>query len=196
LTVDLGLTSNRDYRPGRGFVVRAAWLVVEALVFSSPVLTSYPVKRWLLRLFGARVGRDVIIKPGVHVKYPWRLTVGDRCWLGERCWIDSMEDVVLESDVVVSQGAYVCTGNHDWSDPGMGLTPEPTVLEHGVWIAAFACVGPGRRVARGSVVSLGAILLQDTEENGIYVGNPATKVGERSIRAVPGPVEIEGTVIA
>lgn len=187
MNVDLSLTTNRDYRPGRTLFVRALWMVVEPLVLLNPLVTSYRFKRGVLRLFGARVGRNLVIKPGAHVKYPWRLRTGENCWLGERCWIDSMEDVWIGSNVVISQGAYLCTGNHDWSDPGMGLAPQPITIEDGAWVGAFARIAPGRRVARESILVLGAVLLEDTEPRGIYAGNPAALVRRRTIRDLPGP---------
>src|SRR6266540_1500177 len=194
MSVDLSLTTNRDYCPGRSFLVRAVWLLVEAAILLNPVITSYRLKCAVLRRFGARIGANVIVKPGVHVKYPWRLRVGDNCWLGERCWIDNMEDVTLGDNVVISQGAYLCTGNHDWSDPGMGLTPQPIVIEDGAWIGAFARVAPGRRIAEESVLVIGAVSLTDTQPRGIYAGNPAELVRWRTIRDVPGPI-LERTAV-
>jgi putative colanic acid biosynthesis acetyltransferase WcaF len=175
------------------YVVRALWLLANALVFANPLLVSYRLKRAVLQLFGARIGRGLIVKPGVHIKYPWRLSVGANCWLGERCWIDNMEDVSIGNNVAISQGAYICTGNHDWSDPGMGLAPQPIVIEDGVWIGAFAKVSPGRRVRRESILVIGAVLLEDTQPSGIYAGNPATLVRERLVRDYPGPLR-EGRV--
>jgi putative colanic acid biosynthesis acetyltransferase WcaF len=177
--VQLARTHRAGYHPGRPFVVRAFWLLVEALVLLNPVVHSYPLKRGVLRLFGATIGEGVLIKPGLHVKYPWRLTVGDHCQLGERAWIDNMEDVVLASDVIVSQGAYLCTGNHDWSDPAMPLAPRPIAVGHGAWIGAFAKVAPGTTLGTGSVLTLGSVLLSDTDPWGIYTGNPAVRVGMR-----------------
>jgi putative colanic acid biosynthesis acetyltransferase WcaF len=185
MNVDLTLTTNGDYVPRRGVAVRALWLIIEALILLNPIVTSYGLKRAILRLFGAEIGARVIIKPGVHVKYPWRLHVGDNCWLGERCWIDNMEDVTLGDNVVVSQGAYLCTGNHDWCDPGMPLSPKPIVVEDGTWIGAFARVAPGCRVARESVLAIGTVLLTDTQPTGIYSGNPAELRRWRVIREVP-----------
>ena len=179
--IDLARTHPGSYRPGRPFVVRALWLIVEALVLLNPVVTSYRLKTWLLRLFGATVGDGLLIKPGVHVKYPWRLRIGDHCWLGERAWIDNMEDVTLGSNVVVSQGAYLCTGNHDWSDPVLPLAPQPIVVEDGAWVGAFAKVAPGRTIGAGSVLALGAVALEDTEPWGIYAGNPASRIGTREL---------------
>jgi putative colanic acid biosynthesis acetyltransferase WcaF len=191
MAVDLTGTSNRNYHPGRSYMTRAVWLIVAALLFRNSVITSYRLKRGVLRLFGARIGSDVLIKPEVHIKYPWRLRTGDNCWIGERAWIDNMEDVWLGDNVVVSQGAYVCTGNHDWSDPGMGLTPRPVFIEDGVWVGAFARVGPGRRVAEESVLALGSVLLSDTERRGVYRGNPAQLVRRRTVRDSPGPLPAE-----
>jgi len=182
LEVELARTHRGSYRPGRPFLVRALWLVLEGLFLLNPLMTSYRLKAALLRLFGAKIGKGVVIKPGVHVKYPWRLTVGNDSWLGERAWIDNMEDVTLGSNVVVSQGAYLCTGNHDWSDPVMPLAPEPIVVEEGAWVGAFAKVGPGRTIRAGSVLSLGAVALTDTEPWGVHAGNPATLVGKRVLK--------------
>lgn len=178
----LARTHRGGYRPGRPFVVRAVWLLVEALVLLNPVIVSYALKRAVLRLFGATIGERVLIKPGLHVKYPWRLTVGDDCQLGERAWIDNMEDVVLASDVTLSQGAYLCTGNHDWTDPVMPLAPRPIVVEHGAWIGAFAKVAPGTTIGAGSVLSLGSVAFSDTEPWGVYAGNPAVRVGTRVLK--------------
>ena len=101
------------------FAVRAAWYVVNAILFRSSLFGLAPsrAKAHILRLFGARVGRGVVIKPRVDIKSPWFLTLGDHVWLGERVWIDNHTEVTLGSNVCVSQGAYIFTGNHDWSNP-------------------------------------------------------------------------------
>lgn len=180
--VDLRMTSKRGYRPGRPYAIRALWLVVEALVLLNPLVTPYGLKRWILRRFGARIGDGVLIKPGVHVKYPWHLEIGDNAWIGERAWIDNFVRVRIGANAVVSQGAYLCTGNHDWSDPGMPLVVRPVAVEDGAWVGAFARIGPGVTVGEEAIVSLGAVLLSDAEPRGVYRGNPATRTGERIMR--------------
>jgi putative colanic acid biosynthesis acetyltransferase WcaF len=182
MSVDLRRTSNRGYHPGRSYALRALWLVVEAVFFLNPLFVPfYGSKRWLLRRFGAQVGKQVLIKPAVHIKYPWRLVVGDYAWVGERVWIDNMEDVVIGEHSVISQGAYLCTGNHDWSDPGMPLSPLPIRIDHGAWIGAYATVGPGVTVGAESVLELGAVCTSDTEPSQVYRGNPAIAVRTRRI---------------
>jgi putative colanic acid biosynthesis acetyltransferase WcaF len=184
--VDLTRTSNGDYSPGRPYVVRALWLVVEALVLLNPVVTSYGLKRAVLRLFGARVGRGVVVKPNVHVKYPWLLEIGDHAWIGERSWIDNFVEVRIGAHACVSQGAYLCTGNHDWSDPGMRRFVAPVVVGEGAWVGAFARIAPGVTVGDEAVVTLGSVLLEDAPPRGVYRGNPAVRVKERRLLEVVG----------
>ena len=189
--VDLTQTSNRDYHPGRSFLVRGVWFLVEALVFANPVVVPYPFKRWLLRAFGAEVGEGVIVKPRVRVKYPWHLSIGDHAWIGEACWIDNFVRVRIGDHACVSQGAYLCTGNHDWSDPGMPLMVRPITVEDGAWVGAFARIGPGVTVGSEAIVTLGSVLLGDAQPAGVYTGNPAEWRRERRIgedaAAVGGP---------
>ncbi len=185
--VNLLLTSNRGFDPGRSFPIRALWVFVETLILLNPIVTSYRLKRLLLRRFGARVGKNVIIKPNVHVKYPWRLEIGDNAWIGERSWIDNFVEVRIGANVCISQGAYLCTGNHDWSDPGMSRFVSPVTVEDGAWVGAFARVAPGVTVGREAVLGLGAVLIEDAEPSGIYLGNPAVKVRERTLRDYIGP---------
>jgi putative colanic acid biosynthesis acetyltransferase WcaF len=180
--VDLSRSSTAGFDPGRPYPFRALWVIVEALVLLNPVVTSYGLKRWLLRRFGAHIGRNVIIKPGVHVKYPWRLSVGDNSWLGERCWIDNFVQVAIGANVCISQGAYLCTGNHDWSDPAMTRFVQPVMVKDGAWVAAFVRIAPGVTVGENAVISLGSTLMQDADADGIYSGNPASRVGERKLR--------------
>lgn len=185
--VNLSWTSNRGYHPGKPFWCRSLWLVVETATLLNPIFISYGLKARILRAFGAKIGRNVIIKPGLHVKYPWHLTVGDNVWLGERAWIDNFVPVTIGDNACVSQGAYLCTGNHDWSDPGMGLVVKPITIEVGAWVGAFARVGPGVTVGEEAILALGSVLLTDAAPRGIYRGNPAERVRERTIRDEPGP---------
>jgi putative colanic acid biosynthesis acetyltransferase WcaF len=191
VTVDLSKTSRRGYKPGRSVAYRALWLFVEALVLLNPVVTPYGLKRWVLRRFGAKVGRGVVIKPGVHVKYPWHLEIGDQAWIGERAWIDNFVSVRIGANAVVSQGAYLCSGNHDWSDPGMGLVVKPIEVDDGAWVGAFARIAPGVTVGREAVLTLGSVLVKDAQPRGIYAGNPAVLLRQRTIRDQPGPLASE-----
>src|SRR5579871_1957393 len=105
--VDLSLFDNSEYDIGRSLVVRTAWFLLGSPLLRCQVITSSALRRTLLRWFGAKVGRGVVIKPGVRVKFPWKLKLGNCCWIGEDCWIDNLAQVTLGDHVCVSQGVYL-----------------------------------------------------------------------------------------
>ena len=180
-TVDLSRYNNDWYSPGRGVFVRLLWVFASALLVQNPLVLSSRLRVWVLRAFGARIGRGVVIKPGVNVKYPWHLSIGDHSWIGESAWLDCLTTIEIGSNACVSQGAYLCTGNHSWSDPAFGLLVKPIVIEDGAWVGAKAVVAPGARLASHCVLTAASMLGGGTEPFGIYSGNPAKRVKERVI---------------
>lgn len=141
--------------PGnRGSLWRAAWYLTNALFFQSAVLSLLPasLKAAILRGFGARVGRGLVCKPRVTIKYPWFLEIGDDVWLGEMVWIDNHCAVRIGSNVCISQGACLFTGNHDWKDPAFAFFCREITVGAGVWITAFQKIGPGTTLPAGHAV--------------------------------------------
>jgi putative colanic acid biosynthesis acetyltransferase WcaF len=181
-TVDLGRFANADFSPGASRLKWAAWYAVSALCFISYLLPYSAPKRCLLRLFGARVGRGVVIKPNVRIKFPWNLEMGHHVWIGENAWIENHVAVRIGSNACISQGAFLLTGNHDYKDPAFRLTVAPITVAEGAWIGARALVTPGRTVGSHAVIAAGAVLTSDAEPYGVYRGNPAVKIRERQIR--------------
>lgn len=173
--------ANPDFDPGRGLLIRGLWLGTSLAFFETGFPWPSALKRMILRLFGARIGLAVVIKPHVTIKSPWRLAVGDHSWIGERVWLDSLAEISLGANVCLSQGAMVETGNHDWSDPRFGLVLGPVEIANGAWVAVRALVLPGARLAAHSVLTAGSVLAGDTEPFGIYTGVPAVRVKERRL---------------
>jgi putative colanic acid biosynthesis acetyltransferase WcaF len=182
--MNLGDYDRRGYHPGAGVLKRTAWYAVNALLFDSWLLPMSAPKRFLLRLFGARVGRGVVIKPRVNIKYPWHVAIGDYAWLGEGVWLDSLTSIRIGDHACLSQDAYLLTGNHDYRDPRFGLIVAAITVEAEAWIGARAVVCPGVTVGRGAVLVVGSVLRGAAEAGGVYQGNPAVKVRERH-RAKP-----------
>jgi putative colanic acid biosynthesis acetyltransferase WcaF len=173
---------------------RAAWLLVGSPLHRAAWITS----SWrvnLLRLFGAQIGDRVVIKPGVTIKYPWHLEVGNDCWIGENSWIDNLTLVQLGNDVCISQGVYFCTGNHDWSDPNFGLMIAPIRLANGSWAGAKCILTPGTVLGEGAVVGAGSVVTGNIPDYQIYAGNPAVFVRRRTIRSVPNHRSMEVGVL-
>ena len=173
MTPDLSAFSNSWYHPGRSFGARALWFFCGLPVLRSSLLPGSRARVALLRRFGARVGPGVVIKPGVRVKYPWLLRVGAHSWIGEDVWIDNLAPVTLGDNVCVSQGAYLGTGNHDWTDPAFGLVVRPVVLEDGAWVGARAVVCPGVTVGQCGVAAAGSVVTKPIPAHEIHGGNPA-----------------------
>ena len=135
----------------------------------------------LLRIFGGKVGRRVVIKPHVTIKYPWLLKIGNDVWIGENVWVDNLTMVTIGSNVCISQGAYLLTGNHDYSKSTFDLMIGKIVLEKGTWIGAKSIVCPGVTCKSHSVLAVGSVATKDLEEYGIYQGIPAIKIKQRII---------------
>ncbi|MGC2659479.1 MAG: WcaF family extracellular polysaccharide biosynthesis acetyltransferase [Bryobacteraceae bacterium] len=173
---------NGAYHPGRSLLVQILWFAFGAPLLRSKVVPFNSVRCALLRLFGAQLGCGLVVKPGVRVKYPWRLSVGSFSWLGEDCWIDNVANVSLGENVCLSQGAYLCTGNHDWSDVRFALIASPIVVQDGAWIGAKAVVGPGVYVNQCGIVTLGSVAVRDVPPYEIHAGNPACLLRKRLIR--------------
>lgn len=172
-----------SYSPGAPYWKQILWYFLGYPLVQSHWLPSSTFKVWVLRRFGAKIGQQVRIKPGVRVKFPWRLTIGDYVWIGEKAWLDNLAPITLESHVCLSQGVYLCTGNHDWSHPDFKLAPAPIYIEQGSWIAAQAMVGPAVTVGQGAVLSLGSVTGRSLQPMTIYAGNPAQPIKERTLQA-------------
>ncbi|MDG5798761.1 WcaF family extracellular polysaccharide biosynthesis acetyltransferase [Marinilabiliaceae bacterium ANBcel2] len=178
---DLSRYNNSWYKPGRNVAVRSMWFITNALFFINPLNPSSSLKVFLMRLFGAKIGKGVVIKPGVNIKYPWNIVIGNYTWIGENVWIDSLATVSTGSNCCISQGAIVVTGNHNYNDKHFGLMVKPVIIEDGAWLGAKSVVAPGVTVATHSVLALNSVAMRSTKPYTIYRGNPAIEVKKRNI---------------
>ncbi|ASU36773.1 WcaF family extracellular polysaccharide biosynthesis acetyltransferase [Mucilaginibacter xinganensis] len=176
---DLSLYNNAPYQPGGSALKRLLWYYVNWIFLTSGLVPSRAVKVFFLRLFGAKIGKGVNIKPGVSVKYPWRLTIGHNSWIGENVWIDCLVDVVIGENVCISQGAVILTGGHDYKKATFDLITRKVILEDGVWICAGGIVNPGVVAASHAVLTSGSVANKNLDAWCIYQGNPAVMVRKR-----------------
>lgn len=160
-------------------MVEVAWLVLQSMLFASD-LPGSGWRRLLLRAFGASVGEGVIFKPRVRIKFPWRLSIGAHSWIGEAVWIDNLAQVDIGAHACISQGAYLCTGNHDWASTSFDLLTQPIFIGDHTWVGAMSQLAPGSRLAHGSVLAMGSRLSGDTEIDSIYSGSPARRISART----------------
>ncbi|HZX57868.1 MAG TPA: WcaF family extracellular polysaccharide biosynthesis acetyltransferase [Mucilaginibacter sp.] len=178
---DLSIYNNHPYHPGGSKLKRFAWYYVNILFFKSALFPFYAPKVFLLRTFGAKIGKKVELKPCVNIKYPWNLTIGDEVWIGENVWLDSLVMITIGSNVCLSQGATLLTGSHNYKKNSFDLITGGITLEDGVWIGAGAIVNQGVTAHSHAVLTSGSVATKNMEAYSIYQGNPAVKVRERVI---------------
>lgn len=157
------------------------WYLVNVFFFKNSLNISSGLKVALLKMFGAKIGKGVVIKPGVNIKYPWKLSVGEYCWIGEEVWIDNLSDVIIGNSVTISQGALLLTGSHDHTRETFDFLSNTIILEDGVWIAARAIVFGRVTCKSHSILGMNSIADKNMDAYTIYKGNPAIAVGKRNI---------------
>ena len=180
--VDLSKYDNSWYQPG-GKLKRILWYVFNVMFLLNPMNPFNGLRKFILRLFGAKIAEGVVIKPRVNIKYPWNLEIGAHTWVGEKVWIDNLGTVTIGPNVCLSQGAMLLSGNHNYKKVGFDLMVEPITLEAGVWIGAWAIVCPGTVCKTHAVLTVKSVASGSLEAYGIYTGNPARLVKKREIEA-------------
>lgn len=167
-----------DFR-GRSTVLVQIWWIIQVVFFGCSPQFLYGWRRAILRLFGARIGAGVLIRPSARVTYPWKLTIRDRAWIGDSVTLYSLCNITIGHDAVISQGSYLCTGTHNIRDPAFPIEAHPIVVEDEAWVASHVFVGPGVKIGRGAVVGVRSLLLRDVPPGMVAMGHPARIAGRR-----------------
>lgn len=168
------------YDKGRPLLTQALWAGASALLVER-IWCPPKLRVALLRFFGARIGQRVLIRHGVRVHWPWKLTIGDDVWIGVDAWLLNLEPITIESNVCISQAAMLCTGSHHAKDSSFGFDNAPIHVAAGAWIAARATVLRGVTVGRNSVVGAMALVTQDVPDDATVLAPRArmSTVGSR-----------------
>ncbi|TDO23164.1 WcaF family extracellular polysaccharide biosynthesis acetyltransferase [Pedobacter duraquae] len=170
----------KDFNIGASPIKVVLWYFTSMLFFKSGLIPFSNILVFLLRSFGASIGNDVRIKPYIHIRYPWKLSLGDHSWLAD-CYIENLDQVTIGKNVCVSQQAMLMTGNHDYTSRNFDLITKPIVLEDGVWIGAKSTILPGVTAFSHAVLTANSTASKNLEAYTIYQGVPATKIKIRNI---------------
>ena len=157
------------------------WYFINRLFLNTNIPYPTIFKKFLLTLFGAKIGVGVVIKPKVNIKYPWLLEVGDFVWIGEQVWIDNLAKVNIGDNVCISQGAMLLCGNHNYKKATFNLIIGKIILEEGSWVGAKSTVCPGVTLGSHSILAVSSVANTDLTSYSIYQGNPAVKIRDRVI---------------
>ena len=164
---------------GRPKPVEAVWYLLKCAFFLSPLPFPSRLKCALLRAFGARVGRGVVLKPRINIHFPWKLSIGDHVWIGEEVFILNLEPVTIGAHCCISQRAFICTGNHDYRRPDMAYRSQPIVIEDGAWVGAQVFVSPGVTIGTDAVIAAGSVVTRSLPAEMVCSGNPCVPVKPR-----------------
>jgi putative colanic acid biosynthesis acetyltransferase WcaF len=181
MPVNLSSYTTGNFNRGAGKIREVLWLFISLLLFRLCPLSLSPLKRAILRAFGAQIGAGVTIKPQVKITFPWKLRVGDHVWLGEECWLLNLEQIFIGNNVCISQRSFLCAGSHNYKSSAFDLIVKPITLEDGCWIGAGAWIGPGVTVGTHAVLTAGSVAGKSLEPYSVYRGNPAVLVKARVI---------------
>jgi putative colanic acid biosynthesis acetyltransferase WcaF len=168
-----------DFR-GRSAIVVQLWWVVQSSLFALSPQFAYKWRNFLLRLFRAKIGKNVIIRPTVKVTYPWKLTIGDNAWVGDNVDLYTLGEITIGKNAVVSQRSYLCTGSHDYTKESFDIYAEPIVVEEQAWVATDVFIAPGVTIGKGAVIGARSTVYKNMPEDMICLGNPAKPVKRRT----------------
>jgi putative colanic acid biosynthesis acetyltransferase WcaF len=166
------------FRGRPGMLVQFWWLVQSFLFRPSPQ-ALYSWRRFLLRLFGAQIGSHVLIRSTASITYPWKLSIGDHCWIGDEVVLYTLGEIHIGAHAVISQRSYLCTGGHDYTRPTFNIYAKPISIGAQAWVAAEVFVAPGVTIGAGTVVGVRSTVLQDLPPGMLCYGSPARPIRPR-----------------
>lgn len=164
---------------GKNAIVVQFWWFVQYVFFKPSPQFMYGWRRFLLRLFGARIGKKVIIRPNVTITYPWKVVIGDYSWIGDNVELYSLGKIEIGTNVVISQKSYLCTGSHDYLKQDFPIFQKPIKIGDESWIATDVYIAPGVTIGKRTVIGARSSVFKDLNSNSIYMGSPAKFVKKR-----------------
>jgi len=184
--IDLSKYNNTWWKPGRGHFTFSMWRWfgmwflkhLPCETYGNSFFNSFKI--WLLRRFGAKVGKNVVIR-SCEITYPWNLEIGDNVWIGYEANIYPLVPIRIGNNTCISQRAFLCTGGHDITEPTFGLVVGEITLKDGSWVGANAFVCPGVTLHEGAVAAAGSVVARDLPAMMICGGNPCKPIKQRVI---------------
>ncbi len=160
---------------GRSAVVVQLWWLIHFFLFRPSPQFMYGWRRFLLRLFGAKIGKKVIIRPSAQITYPWKVTIGDYSWIGDDVVLYSLGTITIGTNTIISQKGYICTGSHDYDKIDFPIYAKPIIIRDSCWLATDVFVAPGVEIVDEVVIGARSSVYKSILEKGVYKGNPVAK---------------------
>ena len=180
--IQLNKYDQKWYSRGKSNITVLLWWVIQGTLFRFSLHNMYRWRAFLLRLFGATIGKKVQIRASAKFTYPWKVCIGDYSWIGDNVKFYSLDYIEIGKNCIISQESYLCTGTHDLEDPYFSLITKPIIIKDGVWIATDVFIHPGVTVYEMAVVAARSNVTRDIPANKVFAGSPAKFVKERFLK--------------
>ena len=172
------------YKTPEGFRGRSkyfvlTWWIIYALFFRPSLQPFYGWRRFLLRCFGAKIGKKVLIRPTARITYPWKVKIGNYSWIGDEVQLYSLGEISIGDHTVISQRSYICTGTHDYNSESFDIYAHPINIGDHCWIATDVFVSPGITIGDGAVVGARSTVVKNIAPNTINIGSPSKEIKNR-----------------
>lgn len=171
--MNLDIYNQDDFDRGRSGIYIFLWWFIQGTIFKYSFHNMYGWRRFLLKIFGAKIGKNVKVRSSAKFTYPWKISIGDYSWIGDDVTLYSLDNIIIGSNCVISQKSYLCTGSHNIKSKAFDLLTSTIIVEDCSWIASDVFVHPGVVIKKYSVVGAKSNLTKDTVENSINSGNPS-----------------------
>lgn len=180
--VDLRNYDQSNFDRGRPSWFILLWWLVQAVTFPLSPHNFNGFRRFILRLFGAKIGQGVLIRPTARFTYPWKVEIGDYTWIGDDVVLYSLENIRIGCHCVISQKSYLCTGSHDIQDAAFSLKTAGISIGNGVWIATDCFIGSGVQIGANAVIGTRSSVFSSIPAQQVCWGTPARPRYLRQIR--------------
>ncbi len=174
-------TMPSNFRQASVIKVQLWWLIQASLFKWSPQF-AYGFRSALLRLFGAKVGKNTVIRPSATFTYPWNITIGDYAWIGDDVVVYSLGPISIGAHAVVSQRSYLCAGDHDYSKIDFPIRGHRIVIEDQAWVATDVYIAPGITIGQGAVIGARSSVFKDMPSGYVCIGSPCKPIKQREMK--------------
>ncbi|WP_346881379.1 WcaF family extracellular polysaccharide biosynthesis acetyltransferase [uncultured Algibacter sp.] len=181
--------TNQDTINGPSFSLknrlsRLIWNIVSVFFFRYSPRPLHAWRSFLLRLFGATVGKKVHVYPKVSIWAPWNLDLGDECGIANGTTLYSQGKITIGKRSVISQGSHLVAGTHDYTKQGFPLFTKPISIGDNVWIAADSFIHPGVEVGEGSVIGARSVVSKNMPSWMVCSGHPCVPIKPRVLEGI------------
>lgn len=176
MNVDLSKYNQDWYHRGRPAWLVLLWWFVQGTIFRFSLHNMYRFRAFVLRAFGAKIGKNVKLRASAKFHYPWNVEIGENSWIGDSVYFYSLDKIIVGSNCVISQNSYINTGSHDLKSSDFGLITKPVIIETGAWVASNSFVNLGVTIGEKAVIGSCSNVTKDMPSNHICVGNPCRAV--------------------